>query len=662
MAPRRVVIIGAGPAGLVQLKVLLHFPRHLRTNPDVHEFDAVVLEQAHKIGGTFDQRSYENGTLVSSKQLTAFSDYRFPLDAPDHITMPEYVNYLERYVARFGLDSPVGPAWHATPLAAKSRIQLDTKVTNIERARSGKHQVTYKDKQGQSHTIECDAVAICTGLHVLPAVPSIPGVPDNLQEQSPPVIDTDSSKPQHPPTADWPVDKQKRGVRVIHSSQYKNRSEFKDRRVLILGIGETSMDLSYEAIQGGAKEVVVCHRGGFLSFPKVLNDFQVFGIKFDGDLPIDGLITNLFETAYVHPWVRQSRLRWHFSDFIIKRVLWFLTGTQAGCNQWIGSLPPSRLGRAYVFLNKSHKAMAYINRPYAPKRRIMSDWFGTQYIDPPFPPTPCRQIDLALWPERVDENGVVHFLPASKLAQSAGIDRPEERMMAQRQIRPDLVVFATGYRQDWTWLGEGYAKGPHSVDVREMTSSKDVTIGYIGFVRPGVGAIPPIAEQQAMLWSLMLAGKVSLPTDEGHYHLLAAKTARIQYGVDHGAYISQLARDMGAAPSLWQLYRQYGLHVLLCYCFGASFVPFYRLTGPFAEPDEMAHIVKTELWSTIKRRGLVGNLTMGLIPMLFYAIINGIAFGLEAVWRVAGKPAWVARWIDSHSYSKAHAPHSKKVV
>ena len=57
------------------------------------------------------------------------------------------------------------------------------------------------------------------------------------------------------------------------------------------------MDLAYAAIKGDAKEVVMCHRGGFLSFPKVLNDFKVFGVTFDGDLPIDGLITNLFETA-----------------------------------------------------------------------------------------------------------------------------------------------------------------------------------------------------------------------------------------------------------------------------------------------------------------------------------------------------------------------------
>jgi dimethylaniline monooxygenase (N-oxide forming) len=144
------------------------------------------------------------------------------------------------------------------------------------------------------------------------------------------------------------------------------------------------MDLAYESCKAGAKEVTLCYRGGYLSFPKVLNSFEMFGIKFDGELPIDGLITvgsasggarpsiidilpsqNLFETAYVHPWVKRSHLRWFVSDFVIKRVLWFLTGTMAGCNQWysliksyslpwlkclfrVGELPEERLGRAYV--------------------------------------------------------------------------------------------------------------------------------------------------------------------------------------------------------------------------------------------------------------------------------------------------------------------------
>jgi dimethylaniline monooxygenase (N-oxide forming) len=41
----------------------------------------------------------------------------------------------------------------------------------------------------------------------------------------------------------------------------------------------------------------------------------------------------------------------------VKLVLKFLTGTSAGCNQWCGELPEHKQGRAYVFLNKSAKAM-----------------------------------------------------------------------------------------------------------------------------------------------------------------------------------------------------------------------------------------------------------------------------------------------------------------
>lgn len=46
--------------------------------------------------------------------------------------------------------------------------------------------------------------------------------------------------------------------------------------------------------------------------------------------------------------------------------------------------------------------------------------------------------------------------------------------------------------------------------------------------------------------------------------------------------------------------------------FGAAFVSFYRLEGPF-KSSEVDDIVKTEIWETITRRGLVGNLFMGLV-------------------------------------------------
>lgn len=92
----------------------------------------------------------------------------------------------------------------------------------------------------------------------------------------------------------------------------------------------TYPDVAYEAMKGDANSVTMCFRSGFLSFPKALSRFKVFGKQFKGGLPIDGLITNLFETAYVHRAIAASRFRWFVSDFVIKRVLWFLTGTQAG--------------------------------------------------------------------------------------------------------------------------------------------------------------------------------------------------------------------------------------------------------------------------------------------------------------------------------------------
>ncbi|SCZ90765.1 BZ3500_MvSof-1268-A1-R1_Chr1-3g02228 [Microbotryum saponariae] len=687
--PLRVLVIGAGPAGLTTCKTLLHFPSDSAADRDSERvFDPVIVEADDKLGGTFAQRSYENGTLVSSKQLTSFTDYRFPLAQHDHVAMDEYVAYLKRYVDRFGLASTSGHAWQGSVFEHKSRLRLNTRVLRMDKDGKGGHDVTIRDADGELDServlepragefcllsllsvtsdtgketiVNVQAVAVCTGLHVLPAVPTIPGLPQNLVPQSPPIT-TPSSLPIHPPTSDYPKSSQREGVRVIHSSQYKSQSEFKDRKVLILGVGETSMDLSYAAIQGGATEVTVAHRGGFLSFPKVLNDFSVFGFKFEGNLPIDGLITNLFETAYVHPWIASSRMRWHISDFFVKRVMAFLTGTSAGCGQWVGSLPPSRHGRAFVFLNS--KAMPYINRPHKPRFRILANILRTDYLDPQLPDTPCKEIELAMWPSHIDETGRVHFTPARDLPQSNGIERIEEKRMKGKVIRPDLVVFCSGYRQDWSWLGEGYPKGPGEVDVREIADSHDLTVGWIGFVRvshsilcdyesglaedviaeprlpqPGVGAIPCIAEQQAMLWSLLLAQKVPVPTTEPHYRLLASKTARIQYGVDHSAYMSTLAKDMGAAPSLLELYNKYGCHVTLCYAFGAAFGPFYRLVGPFAAPEQMREVVTTEIWETITRRGLLGNLFMGVIPMIFYGIVNSLAFAVELIWIGLGKP------------------------
>jgi hypothetical protein len=128
-------------------------------------------------------------------------------------------------------------------------------------------------------------------------------------------------------------------------------------------------------------------------------------------------------------------------------------------------------------------------------------------------------------------------------------------------------------RQKFDFLDTSYAI-PHEgkLDVREIFSSLDPSIAFMGFVRPGVGAIPPLAEMQAMLWVGIISGKVEMPRsprrklqngkfanenlhpdgackgaqgldepEKEDYQLLQDKSARIQYGVDHGAYVRFLS-------------------------------------------------------------------------------------------------------------------------
>lgn len=69
------------------------------------------------IGGTFNYHSYQSAELVSSRQLTSFSDHRFPRGTPDHVSLPDYVNYWKSYIERFDLGPYIKlncPVVHAT--------------------------------------------------------------------------------------------------------------------------------------------------------------------------------------------------------------------------------------------------------------------------------------------------------------------------------------------------------------------------------------------------------------------------------------------------------------------------------------------------------------------------------------------------------------------
>ncbi len=93
--------------------------------------------------------------LVSARQLSTFSDYRCTPDSPDFLSTTEYCTYLEGYVQNFQLQD---------------HLQLSSVVTEVKPNIDGGHIVKYT-KHGQTLEYHCDAVAICSGLHVTPNIP-----------------------------------------------------------------------------------------------------------------------------------------------------------------------------------------------------------------------------------------------------------------------------------------------------------------------------------------------------------------------------------------------------------------------------------------------------------------------------------------------------------
>ncbi len=253
----KVIIIGAGPAGLVTCKSLLE------NASEEYPFDPIVLEQEDDIGGTFRYRSYEVRlfSAVGNLDIVLDQHVEFPsrlLKATDmllRLSSPnvpprshefrgvlflllEIVRVMLIYLFQSYLDYLRAYARH---FQLTERIKLNCKVVNVSRDHvTGEHLVSFVMRslenprewdQRQSClcvtsasrmtyfsvviTLRARYLAVCTGLHVLPQFPKIEGI-EHVENQSV---------------------KQGSGKSVFHSHEYKHRSQLADKRVMILGTG-----------------------------------------------------------------------------------------------------------------------------------------------------------------------------------------------------------------------------------------------------------------------------------------------------------------------------------------------------------------------------------------------------------------------------------------
>lgn len=218
---KKACLIGAGSSGIAVAKVF-----HQRGIP----FDA--FEASDRVGGNWVygnkngmSSAYRGLHINTSRARMEFSDFPMPAGTPDFPHHSTIAKYFEAYVDHFGF---------------RSKITFETKVVRVVKRGWYAYDVTLDTGETRSY----DAVLVANGHHWDPSWP----------------------EPPFPGTFDG---------ETLHSHDYKEPEAFANKRVVVLGMGNSAMDIAVE-LSGVAERVFLSARRGAHVVPKVL-----FGVPLD---------------------------------------------------------------------------------------------------------------------------------------------------------------------------------------------------------------------------------------------------------------------------------------------------------------------------------------------------------------------------------------------
>jgi hypothetical protein len=219
----RVCVIGAGSSGIATAKVL-------------HErgIDFDCFELSDRVGGNWVWKNangvsaaYRSLHINTSRRRMEFSDFPMPDHLPDFARHDQIAAYFDAYVDHFGF---------------RDKITFRTGVEHVERRDDGVFEVELSTGERR----EYDAVCVANGHHWDPQWPD------------PPFPGSDSFNGEQ-----------------IHSHQYVEESQLVGKRVVVLGMGNSAMDIAVDASYHAEATYLAARRGAHI-VPK-----YIFGRPYD---------------------------------------------------------------------------------------------------------------------------------------------------------------------------------------------------------------------------------------------------------------------------------------------------------------------------------------------------------------------------------------------
>ena len=215
---KKVAIIGAGPSGITAIK-----------NFADQGFEVTAFDRCEGVGGNwrFNDPSghssvFETTHLISSKYTSFFEDFPLPDSASDYPSHKELLSYFNAYADHFDI---------------RKLIKFNTEVTNCKKIDGDRWEVEWNTLGSDEINIgKYDALVVCNGHHHKPRYPDYPG--EFTGE-------------------------------LIHSHEFKSAKPFQDKRVLVIGGGNSACDVAVETARV-SKSTSISWRRGYYLIPKFM--------------------------------------------------------------------------------------------------------------------------------------------------------------------------------------------------------------------------------------------------------------------------------------------------------------------------------------------------------------------------------------------------------
>ena len=227
-------VIGAGSSGIAATKTL-------------HErgIEVTCYEKSDRVGGNWVfgntngmSSAYRSLHINTSRERMEYSDFPMPKSYPDFPHHTQIAEYFDNYVEHFGF---------------RDRIRFETGIAKADRdPASGVWTLTTEAGDQSSY----DMLLVANGHHWDPRWPE-PAFPGSFDGEQ------------------------------MHSHYYVDNEPFKDKRVLVVGIGNSAMDIAVESSFVAAKTFISSRRGAYI-LPKYLfgRPLDQIGVnRFTGAMP-----------------------------------------------------------------------------------------------------------------------------------------------------------------------------------------------------------------------------------------------------------------------------------------------------------------------------------------------------------------------------------------